>query len=80
MKITQITNAHFGANPIKIVAEENKHLPHLYNEIMKATAVNGEHRSGQVIYRIGKISEIEILNPSKSLPAFLKQRGINYTV
>lgn len=81
MRIAQITNTKFEANPIRILAEENKHVNNLYGKIMKATEVNSPHRSGQVVYRIGsRENSIEISNPAGTMESHLKQLGIKFNV
>ena len=79
MKILGITNTNFTANPIKIVAGENKNVQFLYKKIMDATSVNIEFHPGQVIYRIGKDSNIEIHNPIKGFQEFLNKLGIKFS-
>lgn len=80
MKVTQIANTNFKANPIKIFAEENKQINNLYGKVMKATAVNSPHRSGQVVYKMGEESSIEISNPAETMESYLKQLGIKFSV
>ena len=80
MRVSGITNTNFKANPIKIVAEENKGVQFLYKTIMDATHVTSEFHPGQVIYRMGaKESNIEIINPVKGFKEFLDKLGIKFS-
>ena len=78
MRVVGINETRFGANPLKINAKDNQGVKNLTRKIMEATSVYGQYRSGSVVYRLGKESGIEITDPAKGLPEFLKQLGIKF--
>lgn len=79
MRVSGITNTDFRANPLKIACEDNKNIKSLYKTIMDVTAVGSDFHPGQVIYRIGKESNIEIYNPVKGFKEFLEKLGIKFS-
>lgn len=78
MKITtNVPQIPFTANPIRIQANDNKHVPYLYNKVLDL--IQHEPFKTGATFMNGSPGEIHIPTPPKGLKERLTELGVKFT-